>query len=76
MFLVRRITRNDWKKNYFFFISIQGPDQEVDWIELKKILDHSMRDGKIELFSQSKHKHVSVEFVELFHKNLEKSFIY
>lgn len=28
------------------FIDIAGDDMEVDWMELKRILDHSMRDGK------------------------------
>lgn len=28
------------------FKSIAGPDMEVDWMELKRILDHSMKDGK------------------------------
>lgn len=29
------------------FIEIAGDDMEVDWMELKRILDHTMRDGKI-----------------------------
>lgn len=28
------------------FIDIAGDDMEVDWMELKRILDHSFRDGK------------------------------
>ena len=28
------------------FREISGSDMEVDWMELKRILDHSMRDGK------------------------------
>lgn len=28
------------------FLEIAGEDREVDWAELKRILDHSMRDGK------------------------------
>jgi hypothetical protein len=28
------------------FIDIAGSSQEIGWIELKRILDHSMRDGK------------------------------
>jgi len=28
------------------FDSIAGKDMEVDWMELKRILDHSMRDGR------------------------------
>lgn len=28
-------------------MDIAGPDQEVGWMELKRILDHSMRDGKL-----------------------------
>lgn len=28
------------------FRDIAGPDMEVDWVELKRILDHSMRDGE------------------------------
>lgn len=27
------------------FKEIAGDDMEVDWMELKRILDHSMRDG-------------------------------
>ena len=27
------------------FIDIAGTDMEVDWMELKRILDHSMKDG-------------------------------
>jgi len=29
------------------FLDIAGPEQEVGWQELKRILDHSMRDGKL-----------------------------
>ena len=29
------------------FIDIAGEDGEVDWMELKRILDHSMRDGEL-----------------------------
>lgn len=28
------------------FIEIAGDDMEIDWMELKRILDHSMRDGE------------------------------
>lgn len=28
------------------FLDIAGEDREVDWMELKRILDHSMRDGE------------------------------
>lgn len=28
------------------FNSVAGADMEVDWMELKRILDHSLRDGK------------------------------
>jgi calpain len=28
------------------FSDIAGPEQEVGWMELKRILDHSMRDGE------------------------------
>lgn len=28
------------------FKSVAGADMEVDWMELKRILDHSLRDGK------------------------------
>lgn len=30
------------------FMDIAGPEQEVGWMELKRILDHSMRDGKFQ----------------------------
>lgn len=30
------------------FLDISGPGQEIGWVELKRILDHSMRDGKSE----------------------------
>lgn len=29
-------------------MDIAGPEQEVGWMELKRILDHSMRDGKFD----------------------------
>lgn len=29
------------------FLDIAGPGQEIGWAELKRILDHSMRDGKL-----------------------------
>lgn len=32
------------------FNSVAGADMEVDWMELKRILDHSLRDGKCILF--------------------------
>lgn len=28
------------------FLRVAGSDQEIDWIELKRILDYSMKDGK------------------------------
>lgn len=28
------------------FNSVAGVDMEVDWMELKRILDHSLKDGK------------------------------
>lgn len=28
------------------FIDLAGPEQEIGWMELKRILDHSMRDGE------------------------------
>lgn len=28
------------------FMEIAGDDMEVDWMELKRILDHTMRDGE------------------------------
>ena len=28
------------------FTEVAGSDQEVDWMELKRILDHSFREGK------------------------------
>lgn len=28
------------------FLKVAGSDQEIDWIELKRILDYSMKDGK------------------------------
>ena len=28
-----------------FFIKLAGDDMEVDWIELKEILDYAMRNG-------------------------------
>lgn len=31
------------------FIDIAGDDMEVDWMELKRILDHSMRDGELNI---------------------------
>lgn len=31
------------------FRDIAGPEQEVGWMELKRILDHSMRDGKCQV---------------------------
>ncbi|XP_055919712.1 calpain-B isoform X8 [Eupeodes corollae] len=34
------------------FQSIAGSDQEVDWMELKRILDHSMKDVGLELLQQ------------------------
>jgi hypothetical protein len=30
-------------------LDIAGPEQEVGWMELKRILDHSMRDGKFQV---------------------------
>lgn len=32
------------------FLEIAGDDREVDWMELKRILDHSMRDGEYSVF--------------------------
>lgn len=29
------------------FREVAGEDMEVDWMELKRILDHSMRDGSV-----------------------------
>lgn len=28
------------------FLDVAGADGEVDWVELKRILDHSFRDGE------------------------------
>lgn len=32
-------------------MDIAGPNQEIGWQELKRILDHSMRDGESLLFN-------------------------
>lgn len=34
------------------FKSVAGADMEVDWMELKRILDHSLRDGKFQRHSK------------------------
>jgi calpain len=34
-----------------FFCKIAGEDMEIDWMELKEILDYSMRNGNV-LWSQ------------------------
>lgn len=31
------------------FNSVAGADMEVDWMELKRILDHSLRDGEFQI---------------------------
>lgn len=31
-----------------FFKKLAGEDEEVDWVELKEILDYAMRNGKFE----------------------------
>lgn len=31
-----------------FFLKLAGDDEEVDWMELKDILDYAMRNGKPE----------------------------
>lgn len=38
------------------FLDVAGVDQEVDWMELKRILDHSMRDGKLNLHIRIRYK--------------------
>ncbi|KAJ8959427.1 hypothetical protein NQ318_022118 [Aromia moschata] len=30
---------------YQYFLKLAGEDQEVDWMELKEILDHAMKAG-------------------------------
>lgn len=40
-------------------MDIAGSDQEVGWMELKRILDHSMRDGK---WSRAGVEHISSKF--------------
>lgn len=32
------------------FRDVAGDDMEIDWMELKRILDQTMRDGKFESF--------------------------
>jgi len=31
---------------------LAGADQEVDWMELKDILDYAMRNGKLKIYKQ------------------------
>ncbi|CAB0012122.1 unnamed protein product [Nesidiocoris tenuis] len=33
-----------------FFLKLAGEDEEVDWVELKEILDYAMRHGKLKSF--------------------------
>lgn len=35
-----------------FFLKLAGADQEVDWMELKDILDYAMRNGKLKMYKQ------------------------
>lgn len=42
------------------FIEIAGADMEIDWRELQRILDHTLRDGKFTmLLSQCRLKYIT-----------------
>jgi len=53
------------------FDSIAGKDMEVDWMELKRILDHSMRDGRHDI----EHLKVVISKITLF-LDLPKPVVY
>ncbi|CAB0012121.1 unnamed protein product [Nesidiocoris tenuis] len=38
-----------------FFLKLAGEDEEVDWVELKEILDYAMRHGSVQAIRQGEH---------------------
>lgn len=51
-----------------FFLKLAGPDEEVDWLELKEILDYAMRSGQYLIFSIAL---VFSHLVFFFHRNYQ-----